>query len=325
MDNLLRVENLETHFFTFGGIIKAVDNISFELAEGEVLGLVGESGSGKSMTCRSILRLIPESAKIVGGRIIYRNEDILSWPDNKLTHYRGEQVSMILQEPMTALNPVVTIGHQIEETILQHESISREEAKNKAIDLMRMVGIPVPERRIKEYPHQFSGGMRQRVMIAIALACHPKILLADEPTTALDVTIQDQIIRLIRDLQKEIGMSVVWVTHDLGVVAQLCDRVAVMYAGRIVELAKVIELYENCRHPYTLGLLESVPSGGNRTKNKLIPIPGTPPNLANLPPGCSFKPRCRFATDKCNSPKIPLVEISSDHYSACIRYKEIWK
>jgi len=325
MDNLLRVENLETHFFTYGGIVKAVDNVSFELSEGEVLGLVGESGSGKSMTCLSILRLIPDSAKIVGGKIIYHNEDILSWPKNKLIHYRGEQVAMILQEPMTALNPVVTIGHQIEETLLQHENISKKEANNKAIDLMRMVGIPVPERRIKEYPHQFSGGMRQRVMIAIALSCRPKILLADEPTTALDVTIQDQIIRLVRDLQKEIGMSVVWVTHDLGVVAQLCDRVAVMYAGRIVEMAKVIELYENSRHPYTLGLLESVPAGGNRYKNKLIPIPGTPPNLANLPQGCAFKPRCRFATDECDNPRIPLVKVSPDHYTACVRYEEIWK
>jgi oligopeptide/dipeptide ABC transporter ATP-binding protein len=325
MDNILRVENLETHFFTYAGIIKAVDNVSFELADGEVLGLVGESGSGKSMTCRSILRLIPESAKIVGGKIYYKNEDILSWPENKLIHYRGEQVAMILQEPMTALNPVVTIGNQIEETILQHENISSGEARKKVIELIRMVGIPVPEQRIKEYPHQFSGGMRQRVMIAIALACRPKILLADEPTTALDVTIQDQIIRLIRDLQKQIGMSVVWVTHDLGVVAQLCDRVAVMYAGRIVEMAKVIELYENSRHPYTVGLLESVPAGGDRYENRLIPIPGTPPNLANLPPGCAFKPRCRFATDKCNDPIIPLVEVIPNHYTACVRYKEIWR
>jgi len=325
MSEILRVENLETHFFTSNGVLKAVDDVSFTLVEGEVLGIVGESGSGKSMTCRSILRLVPGSGKIVGGKIIYKNEDILTWPQDRLVNYRGAQVSMILQEPMTALNPVVTVGKQIVETILQHENISQDEAYTRAIDLMRMVGIPIPERRIKEYPHQFSGGMRQRVMIAISLACRPKILLADEPTTALDVTIQDQIIRLVRDLQSEMGMSVVWVTHDLGVVAQLCDRVVVMYAGRIVEMADVIDLYENSRHPYTLGLLESIPAGGNRSQNRLIPIPGTPPNLAKLPPQCSFKPRCRFATDACNNPRIPLVKVGHNHYSACVRYEEIWK
>ena len=324
MNSLLSVENLETHFFTSRGIIKAVDGVSIDLAEGEVLGLVGESGSGKSMTCRSILRLVPASGKIVGGKIKYKNEDILTWPEEKLVNYRGAQVSMILQEPMTALNPVVTVGHQIVETIRQHEDISREEAKTRAVDLMKMVGIPIPERRINEYPHQFSGGMRQRVMIAISLACRPKVLLADEPTTALDVTIQDQIIRLVRDLQQQMGMSVIWVTHDLGVVAQLCDRVAVMYGGKIVELANVIDLYENSHHPYTLGLMESIPSGGNRMENRLTPINGSPPNLLNLPVGCAFKPRCRYATTQCNSEDQPLKKINPNHFSACIRCEEIW-
>jgi oligopeptide/dipeptide ABC transporter ATP-binding protein len=260
----------------------------------------------------------------VGGKIFFHDEDILTWPESSLVDYRGAEVSMILQEPMTALNPVHSVGTQIVETIIQHEHVSQTEAKGIAVELMRKVGIPAPERRLKEYPHQFSGGMRQRVMIAIALACHPKVLLADEPTTALDVTIQDQIIRLVQSLQSEMGMSVVWVTHDLGVVAQLCDRVAVMYAGLIMELADVIELFENSHHPYTLGLMESLPSGGSRNENKLIPIPGQPPDLLNLPEGCPFKPRCRYAEDRCSTPDIPLRLVKPGHYSACIRFEELW-
>jgi oligopeptide transport system ATP-binding protein len=324
MSDILRVEHLQTHFKTQNGVVKAVNDVSFNVAEGEVLGLVGESGSGKSITCRSILRLVPPPGKIVGGSIYYKDENIMDWPESHLTHYRGAQVSMILQEPMTALNPVHSVGTQIVETIIQHEQVSETEAKGIAIELMRKVGIPAPERRIKEFPHQFSGGMRQRVMIAIALACHPKVLLADEPTTALDVTIQDQIIRLIQNLQSEMGMSVVWVTHDLGVVAQLCDRVAVMYAGRIMELADVIELFENSHHPYTLGLMESLPSGGSRDENKLIPIPGQPPDLLNLPDECPFKPRCRYAEDRCSTPDITLRMVKPGHYSACVRFEEIW-
>jgi oligopeptide/dipeptide ABC transporter ATP-binding protein len=324
MTEILRVENLQTFFKTRGGVIKAVDDVSFSVADGEVLGLVGESGSGKSITCRSILRLVPEPGKIMGGHIYYRNEDVLAWPENRLTAYRGAQVSMILQEPMTALNPVHTVGMQIGETIIQHEGISQKEAEERAIELMKLVGIPAPERRILEYPHQFSGGMRQRVMIAIALACRPQVLLADEPTTALDVTIQDQIIRLIKGLQEEMGMSVVWVTHDLGVVAQLCDRVAVMYAGRIVEMADVTELFENSRHPYSQGLMESIPSRGGRSVQKLVPIPGQPPNLLNLAPGCAFKPRCRYAVDTCGEVDPQLRSVSQGHSSACIRFEEIW-
>ena len=325
MGDILRVENLKTYFKVRGGVVKAVDDVSFTVGDGEVLGLVGESGSGKSMTCRSVLRLVPPPGEILNGRIFYQDQDIMSWPENRLVDYRGAQVSMVLQEPMTALNAVHTVGKQIVETILQHEPVSQKDAEQRAIDLMRLVGIPAPERRLKEYPHQFSGGMRQRVMIAIALACRPKVLLADEPTTALDVTIQDQIIRLVKDLQEEMGMSVVWVTHDLGVVAQLCDRVAVMYAGRILELCDVFELFENSRHPYTRGLMESVPSGNTRAASKLIPIPGQPPDLLNLEEGCPFRPRCRYAVDRCGEKDIPLVSVSDNHYSACIRQKEIWE
>lgn len=325
MGNILRIEHLETHFKTRGGTVKAVNDISFAIADGEVLGLVGESGSGKSMTCRSILRLVPPPGKIVGGNIYYKEENIMSWPDARLTHYRGAQVSMILQEPMTALNPVHTVGKQIEETILQHEQVSQKEAEARAVDLMKLVGIPAPDRRLHEYPHQFSGGMRQRVMIAIALACRPKVLLADEPTTALDVTIQDQIIRLVQSLQEEMGMSVLWVTHDLGVVAQLCDRVAVMYAGQIMELANVVDLFDCSRHPYTRGLMESIPSGGSRTENKLIPIPGQPPDLLNLGAGCPFKVRCRYAIEACSLGEVPLRPVTPDHFSACIRFEELWK
>ncbi len=258
---LLRVEDLRTYFTVPDGVVKAVNGVSFTVAQGEVLGLVGESGSGKSMTCRSIIRLVPPPGRIVGGHIYYRGEDVLAWPDEKLSQFRGREVSLILQEPMTALNPVLTIGEQIVETIREHEDLSRSAAQEKAVNLLRMVGIPEPARRLEDYPHQFSGGMRQRAMIAIALACSPKVLLADEPTTALDVTIQDQIIRLVQELQEQFGMSVIWVTHDLGVVAQLCHRVAVMYGGMIMELADVVTLFENSRHPYTLGLMESIPQG----------------------------------------------------------------
>jgi len=322
MSDILKVENLKTYFKVEDGIVKAVDGISFSVAAGEVLGLVGESGSGKSMTCRSILRLVPEPGKIVDGHIFYNGEDILTWPESRMPDYRGKEVSMILQEPMTALNPVWTVGDQMIETIVQHEGVSNAEGREQAIELLRRVGIPVPERRLDEYPHQFSGGMRQRAMIAIALSCKPKVLLADEPTTALDVTIQDQIIQLVKDLQKETGTSVLWVTHDLGVVAQLCDRVAVMYAGNIMEMADVFDLFENSHHPYTKGLLESIPTGAMRGK-KLIPIHGSPPDLLNLPAGCPFEPRCRYAVDLCKTTEIPLRTVSSGHFSACIRFEEM--
>jgi len=323
MAEILKVENLKTYFKLQDGLVKAVDGISFSVNEGEVLGIVGESGSGKSMTCRSILRLIPEPGKIIEGKIIYKDQNIMDWSESQLNEYRGKEVSMILQEPMTALNPVWTVGDQMIETLMEHEGLTQAEAKARSIDLLRLVGIPVPERRINEYPHQFSGGMRQRAMIAIALSCRPKVLLADEPTTALDVTIQDQIIKLVQDLQAETGTSVVWVTHDLGVVAQMCDRVAVMYAGRIVEMTDVIELFENSRHPYTLGLMESIPTGELKGK-KLIPIQGNPPDLLNLPAGCAFAPRCRYAADACKTADPQLRMVKPGHLSACIRFEEIW-
>ena len=320
---ILVVENLKTYFFVQDGIVRAVDDVSFSLAPGEVLGLVGESGSGKSMTCRSIMRIVPPPGRIVEGRILYQGEDILAWPESRLPSYRGSEVSMILQEPMTALNPVLSIGTQIVETIVQHEGSTQHAARGRAIELLRLVGIPSPERRLDEYAHQFSGGMRQRAMIAIALACKPQVLIADEPTTALDVTIQDQIIRLVTDLQHELGMSVIWVTHDLGVVAQICHRVAVMYAGRIVEHADVVELFENSRHPYTHGLMESIPTSVSR-EGALVPIPGQPPNLLNLAPGCAFAPRCRYVVDACHSAATPLRTVTDGHWSACIRFEEIW-
>jgi oligopeptide/dipeptide ABC transporter ATP-binding protein len=320
---LLRIDDLRTVFRLSDGLVKAVDGVSLSVAEGEVVGLVGESGSGKSMTCRSIMRLIPPSARIENGHVYYRGQDVLTWTDHAMTAWRGGEVSMILQEPMTALNPVLTIGEQIIETLVQHEGINKAEARKRAVEALRRVGIPAAERRLDEYPHQFSGGMRQRAMIAIALACRPKLLLADEPTTALDVTVQDQIIRLVQDLQRELGMSVVWVTHDLGVVAQLCDRVAVMYAGQIVELANVVDLFEESRHPYTRGLLESVPSGEGRGRG-LTPIPGQPPDLLDLLPGCAFAPRCRYATEQCTEETPSLRTVKPGHASACFRFEEIW-
>jgi oligopeptide/dipeptide ABC transporter ATP-binding protein len=322
-EKILAVEDLKTYFYLQDGIVKAVDGVSFSLAPGQVLGLVGESGSGKSMTCRSILRIVPPPGRIVGGHVFYQGEDILTRPESKLTSYRGSEVSMILQEPMTALNPVLSIGDQIVETIVQHEDVSKTQAQARAVDLLRLVGIPSPDQRLQEYAHQFSGGMRQRAMIAIALSCRPQVLLADEPTTALDVTIQDQIIRLIVDLQQELGMGVIWVTHDLGIVAQICDQVAVMYAGRIVELADVIELFENSRHPYTHGLMESIPTSVSR-EGRLTSIPGQPPNLLNLAAGCPFEPRCRYAVTACRSAGTPLRAVCDGHLSACIRFEEIW-
>jgi len=323
MTELLTVENLSTHFITQDGIVKAVDGISFSLGAGQVLGLVGESGSGKSMTCRSIIRLVPAPGKIVDGKIYYQGENLLAWPENHMRQIRGREISMIMQEPMTALNPVLSIGEQIVETIIGHENTTKVEARKRSAELLKLVGIPSPESRLDEYPHQFSGGMRQRAMIGIALACKPKVLLADEPTTALDVTIQDQIIRLILDLQVEFGLSVLWVTHDLGVVAQICDQVVVMYAGQIMEITNVIDLFENSRHPYTCGLIESIPNGSAR-EGKLISIPGQTPNLLTLPEGCPFEPRCRFSVNDCSKGKISLKLVSPGHFSACIRIDQLW-
>ena len=318
---LLELRDLRTVFHTARGAFTAVDGVNLSLNEGEVLGLVGESGSGKSVTLRSILRLVRPPGT-VSGTVLWRGTNLLEMPEAKLRKVRGGEISMIFQEPMTALNPVLSVGEQIMETLREHTSLSKQEVQARAIELLELVGIPSPRERLQDFPHQFSGGMRQRAMIAIALASNPKLLLADEPTTALDVTIQDQILKLLLRLKDTLKMGVILVTHDLGVVAQTCERVAVMYAGRIVEVAPASELFAQPRHAYTLGLLNSVP-GAESTRRPLIPIPGAPPNLANLPPGCPFAPRCTYATPECNLERPALVAISSTRLSACIHHDKL--
>ncbi|MCL6525274.1 MAG: ABC transporter ATP-binding protein [Thermaceae bacterium] len=320
---ILKLNNLCTVFHTARGRFTAVDGVNLELFPGEVLGLVGESGSGKSVTLRSILRLVRPPGR-VSGEVRWRGRNLLSLSEPQMRQVRGGEISMIFQEPMTALNPVLPVGEQIAETLREHTELSGNALRQRAIELLELVGIPSPKERLRDYPHQFSGGMRQRVMIAIALASNPKLLLADEPTTALDVTIQDQILKLLLRLKDTLGMSVILVTHDLGVVAQTCERVAVMYAGRIVEVAPAAELFAQPRHAYTLGLLNSVPGAGS-TRRPLIPIPGAPPDLTALPPGCSFAPRCAFATDECTAQRPPLMDISGPEspavrLTACIHH-----
>jgi peptide/nickel transport system ATP-binding protein/oligopeptide transport system ATP-binding protein len=318
---LLRVRELRTTFHTGRGSLTAVDGVSFDLYPGEVLGLVGESGSGKSVTLRSLVRLIGGNGKVQGS-VVWRDREIMTMSEVDLREVRGGEISMIFQEPISALNPVLSVGEQIKETLREHTNLANAQTEKTAIDLLNMVGIPSAARRLKDYPHQFSGGMRQRVMIAIALASNPQLLLADEPTTALDVTIQDQILKLILRLKEQLGMSVILVTHDLGVVAQTCDRVAVMYAGRIMEVASVEELFRRPRHAYTLGLLNSVPSGGANRK-PLLPIPGAPPDLAKLPPGCPYAPRCGYVTDACLVARPPLVAVGHNLFSACIHHDRL--
>ncbi len=315
---MLRVENLKVIFNTPRSVIKAVNGVSFIIRERESFGLVGESGSGKSVTCRSIVRLIHPPGKIVEGSVLYDGQEILKMADRDLGRIRGREIAMIFQDPMTALNPVLKIRDQILETFQEDRPNEGEEAIDRAIDLMKVVGIPAPERRLNEYPHQFSGGMRQRVMIAIALSRNPKMLLADEPTTAVDVTIQDQILKLLLSIQHRFGMGLLLVTHDLGIVAQTCDRVAVMYAGRIMELTDTVTLFKKPHHPYTMGLLNSIPSA-RLSGARLEPIPGAPPNMAHVPPGCPFHPRCRYASDECKTGDIPLRRVGVDHLSACIK------
>ena len=311
----LEVSNLTARFHTAAGDLTAVNDVSFAVRPGEILGLVGESGSGKSVTLRAITRLLPSLAS-VSGQVRWRGRDILAMRDAELRAIRGGQISMIFQEPTTALNPVLPIRTQIEENLKAHTDLDRAGRLSRARELMDLVGIPEAARRLNEYPHQFSGGMRQRAMIAIALASNPKLLLADEPTTALDVTIQDQILKLILDLRDELGMSVVLVTHDLGVVAATCDRMAVMYAGRIVETGTVAEVFARPNHAYTRGLLGSVPRAGTE-RTMLLSIEGTPPGLASIPAGCAFNPRCEFATDTCRATVPPIEEIAPDRLVAC--------
>ena len=318
MGVLLQVKDLATQFFTQEGVVKAVDGITYDLMEGETLGLVGESGCGKSVSAMSLLRLIPNPpGKIVRGEVLFDGEDLVKVDEARLRQIRGNRIGMIFQEPMTSLNPVLTIGRQLTEALELHLGMDRNAANKRAAELLHMVGIPEAETRLSDYPHQFSGGMRQRVMIAMGLSCNPRLLLADEPTTALDVTIQAQILELIKRLSRELGTSVILITHNLGVVARYADRVNVMYAGRIIETAAAADVYANPRHPYTLGLLKSVPRLDQAMKEKLDPIEGLPPDLIDLPPGCPFRPRCKFTIDKCATEYPPLLNVGENHRAAC--------
>ena len=324
MATLLEVKNLKTHFFTMEGVVKAVDGVSYELDEGETLGLVGESGCGKSVSALSVMRLIPDPpGKIIDGEILLDGEDILQIDMEGMREVRGAKIAMVFQEPMTSLNPVLTVERQITETLQLHMGMSKLESQRESVNLLTRVGIPDPEMRIKQYPHQFSGGMRQRVMIAMALSCNPRLIIADEPTTALDVTIQAQILDLMKSLTTELGVALIVITHNLGVVARYADRVNIMYAGKVIERGEAREIYSNPRHPYTVGLLRSVPRLDLPRRAKLDPIEGQPPDLINLPPGCAFRERCRWAIDKCATDTPELVETSDGHLSACFRADEL--
>src|SRR3954470_3808512 len=320
---LLDVADLRTYFYLRHSILKAVDGVSFALKQHETLAIVGESGCGKSMTALSLMRLIPEPpGKIVAGAVMLDGTDLLKLDEPAMRQVRGKEISMIFQEPMTSLNPVMTVGNQIAEALLLHEGLSRKDALRRAVDILKLVRMPEAEQRLKEYPHQLSGGMRQRVMIAMALACNPKVLIADEPTTALDVTIQAQILDIILDLQKKLGTAVILITHDLGVVAETAQRVIVMYAGKKVEEASVEELFARPLHPYTHGLMASIPRlelmrGGRETKKRLQEIPGIVPALTHLPPGCTFAPRCPFADERCRSVAPAYEEKRPGHWAAC--------
>lgn len=320
---ILEVKNLKTYFKKGrNGYIKAVDGIDFSIEEGKTLGVVGESGCGKSITSLSIMRLIESPGEIVDGEILFEGKDLLKISEQEMQSYRGNQISMIFQEPMTSLNPVFRIEKQISEVLRIHQGIQPKEAKEKGIELLRLVGIPRPEAVINDYPFQLSGGMRQRIMIAMALACNPKLLIADEPTTALDVTIQSQILSLMNDLKEKLNTGVMLITHDLGVVAQMADHVIVMYAGKVVEDAPVEVIFKNPRHPYTVGLLNSIPSLDTQ-KERLESIEGNVPDPANLPQGCYFADRCKYATEKCLVAHPPLVEIEPGHKVSCYYSEEV--
>lgn len=318
---LLEIQGLRTHFFTDDGVVRAVDGVSYALARGETVGVVGESGCGKSVTALSILRLISDPpGKIVDGHILFEDNNLLDLSPAQMRRIRGNDISMIFQEPMTSLNPVFTIGNQIAEAVRLHQGLSKKEALNKAIQMLTLVGIPVPARRVHEYPHQLSGGMRQRAMIAMALSCNPKVLIADEPTTALDVTIEAQILDLMRKLQHELGTAILMITHDLGVVAEIARKVVVMYAGKVVEQAPVEQLFGEPNHPYTQGLLQSLPrvdKDASGVKHRLQEIPGIVPSLLNLPPGCKFASRCPKVMAICEEEEPPLEQVAPNHYSAC--------
>ncbi|KAB2336658.1 ABC transporter ATP-binding protein [Cytobacillus depressus] len=318
MSHLLEVKNLEVNFKTYGGEVKAVRDVSFHVDKGEILAIVGESGSGKSVTVQSIMGLIPTPPGIIkGGSIHFKGQDLLKLSKREMRKIKGSKISMIFQDPMTSLNPTMRIGAQIEEGLILHQGLSKQAAKEKAIEMIKLVGIPNPAERYNQFPHEFSGGMRQRAMIAIALACSPELLIADEPTTALDVTIQAQVLELMKDLQNQLETSIILITHDLGVVAETAERVIVMYAGMMVESGTVTELFENPKHPYTWGLLESVPKVEDGEKQPLIPIEGSPPDLFSPPKGCPFAPRCKYAMEICLEEVPPGFEFNDGHVARC--------
>ncbi len=315
---LLEATGLTTQFFTQDGVVRAVNGISFHVEEGETLGIVGESGCGKSVTVLSVMRLIPQPpGRIVAGEVLFQEQDLLQLGDSQMRQIRGNHIAMIFQDPMTSLNPVLTIGRQIGEALELHLHMKKDEARKRSAELLEMVGIPQAEDRLDDYPHQFSGGMRQRAMIAMGLACNPQLLIADEPTTALDVTIQAQIVELVKRLRDEVGMAIIWITHDLGVIAGLADRMMVMYAGFIVEEAMVKDLYADPRHPYTIGLLGSLPRLDEIRDEKLTSIEGLPPDLIALPPGCPFEARCVYALEKCKTERPVLEPVGPRHRIAC--------
>lgn len=324
---LIEIKDLKVSFFTPAGEVKAVDGISYELGYNEVMGVVGESGSGKSVEAYSIIGLLQDPGRVTGGSITFEGEDLLAYTPEQMRQFRGNKVSMIFQNPMTCLNPVYTIGNQLMEALTVHDkNITKEEAKKRAIEMLELVGINNAEKRINQYPHEFSGGMRQRAMIAMALICKPKLLIADEPTTALDVTIQAQILELMKELQKKENTSIIFITHNLGVVAEICDKVSVMYAGRIVEQAKVNDIFYNPQHPYTKGLLASQPRLDEEEPERLIPIEGTPIDLLNPPSGCNFGPRCKDCMKICLTKKPPYVDLGDGHISACwLHFKDAMK
>jgi len=317
-DEILEVKNLRTYFYTDEGVVKAVDDVSFSLHKGEVIGIVGESGSGKSVANLSVMNLIlSPPGKIVGGEVLFHGDDILKLKEKQLQKIRGAKISMIFQDPMTSLNPFLRISTQLIETIRLHQNLDKKQARQKAIEMLEMVGIPAAAERIDSYPHQFSGGMCQRVMIAMALSCNPEILIADEPTTALDVTIQAQILDLIKDITQKLGTAVILITHSLGVVAGMCDNIYVMYAGRVVEFGTAEQIFETPKHPYTRGLIKSVPRLDRRNRERLFSIPGQPPNVIDLPPCCPFFPRCPEVTERCKTAYPEQIDFGEGHMAAC--------
>ena len=322
----LEVKNLQTQFHTGAGVVRAVDGVSWDVKPGETVALVGESGCGKSVSALSVMRLVSQPAgRIVGGQILFKGRDLLTLPEEEMRKVRGREIAMVFQEPMTSLNPVLTVGRQLTEPCEIHLGMTTAQSRARAVELLGLVGIADAERRLKQYPHQFSGGMRQRLMIAMALACNPALILADEPTTALDVTIQAQILELMKDVSRRLGVAMLMITHNLGVVARYADRVNVMYAGRIIERGTSREIYADPRHPYTLGLLRSVPRLDEPKKEKLAPIQGQPPDLTRLPPGCAFAPRCAYAIDRCRDEMPALVAFEGEHLSACWVASELGK